>query len=108
MKHAGAEPIYALDLPTGFSLDGARMPGLVEVKDARGIKMMTPQMQQSERQRSAVLVPVGQGEIDYKAIFAAADVAETRQPKTACFRLRWQFALRQLANQCPRRRTSQG
>jgi sugar phosphate isomerase/epimerase len=36
---------------------------------------MTPLMQQSERQRSAVLVPVGQGELDYKAIFAAADVA---------------------------------
>ena len=53
-------------------------PGRFElwhVKDARGIKMMTPQMQQSERQRSAVLVPVGQGEVDYKAIFAAADVA---------------------------------
>jgi sugar phosphate isomerase/epimerase len=53
-------------------------PGRFElwhVKDARGIKMMTPQMQQSERQRSAVLVPVGQGEVDYKAIFAAADLA---------------------------------
>lgn len=53
-------------------------PGRFElwhVKDARGIKMMTPQMQQSERQRSAVLVPVGQGEVDYKAIFAVADVA---------------------------------
>ena len=53
-------------------------PGRFElwhVKDARGIKMMTPQMQQSERQRSAMLVPVGQGEVDYKAIFAAADLA---------------------------------
>lgn len=53
-------------------------PGRFElwhVKDVRGIKMMTPQMQQSERQRSAMLVPVGQGEVDYKSIFAAADVA---------------------------------
>ncbi|SPE33921.1 Xylose isomerase domain-containing protein TIM barrel [Candidatus Sulfopaludibacter sp. SbA3] len=50
-------------------------PGRFElwhVKDARGIKMMTPQMMQQERQRSAMLVPVGQGEVNYKAIFAAA------------------------------------
>ncbi len=50
-------------------------PGRFElwhVKDARGIKLMTPQMPQSERQRSAVLVPVGQGEVDYKTIFANA------------------------------------
>jgi sugar phosphate isomerase/epimerase len=53
-------------------------PGRFElwhVKDARGIKLMTPQMQQSDRQRSAMLVPVGQGEVDYKAIFAAAEGA---------------------------------
>jgi sugar phosphate isomerase/epimerase len=53
-------------------------PGRFElwhVKDARGIKLMNPQMQQSDRQRSAVLVPVGQGEVDYKAIFAAVDLA---------------------------------
>jgi sugar phosphate isomerase/epimerase len=50
-------------------------PGRFElwhVKDARGIKAMTPQMTQSERQRSAMLVPVGQGEVDYKTIFANA------------------------------------
>lgn len=53
-------------------------PGRFElwhVKDARGIKLMTPQMQQSERQRSAMLVPVGEGEVDYKTIFANADLA---------------------------------
>jgi len=53
-------------------------PGRFElwhVKDARGIKLMTPEMPQSERQRSAMLVPVGEGEVDYKAIFAAADAA---------------------------------
>jgi sugar phosphate isomerase/epimerase len=50
-------------------------PGRFElwhVKDARGIRLMTPQMAQAERQRSAMLVPVGQGEIDYKPIFANA------------------------------------
>jgi sugar phosphate isomerase/epimerase len=53
-------------------------PGRFElwhVKDAKGIKNMTPQMTQQERQRSAVLVPVGLGEVDYKPIFAAADLA---------------------------------
>jgi sugar phosphate isomerase/epimerase len=53
-------------------------PGRFElwhVKDARGIKMMTPQMTQQERQRSAFLVPVGTGEVDYKPIFANAELA---------------------------------
>jgi sugar phosphate isomerase/epimerase len=53
-------------------------PGRFElwhVKDARGIKLMTPEMPQSERQRSAMLVPVGEGEIDYKTIFANAGLA---------------------------------
>lgn len=53
-------------------------PGRFElwhVKDARGIKLMTQQMQQSERQRSAMLVPVGEGEVDYRSIFAAAELA---------------------------------
>ena len=53
-------------------------PGRFElwhVKDARGIKLMTPQMTQPERQRSAMLVPVGEGEVDYKSIFAAAGQA---------------------------------
>lgn len=53
-------------------------PGRFElwhVKDARGIKNMTPQMTQAERQRSAMLAPVGQGEVDYKTIFANAELA---------------------------------
>ena len=53
-------------------------PGRFElwhVKDARGIKYMTPQMKQSERQSSAMLVPVGLGEVNYKPIFASAELA---------------------------------
>jgi sugar phosphate isomerase/epimerase len=53
-------------------------PGRFElwhVKDASGIKEMTPQMTQGERQRAAKLVPVGLGEVDYKPIFAKADQA---------------------------------
>jgi sugar phosphate isomerase/epimerase len=53
-------------------------PGRFElwhVKDAKGIKVMNAQMTQQERQRSAMLVPVGLGEVDYKPIFAAAATA---------------------------------
>lgn len=53
-------------------------PGRFElwhVKDAKGIRAMTPEMTQPERQRSAKLVPVGEGEIDYRAIFANAPLA---------------------------------
>jgi sugar phosphate isomerase/epimerase len=53
-------------------------PGRFElwhVKDAMGIKSMNAQMSQGERQRSAMLVPVGKGEVDYKPIFAAAGLA---------------------------------
>lgn len=53
-------------------------PGRFElwhVKDAKGIRMMTPQMTQQERQRAAFLVPVGTGEVDYKPIFANAELA---------------------------------
>jgi sugar phosphate isomerase/epimerase len=53
-------------------------PGRFEcwhVKDARHIKAMTPDMTQSQRQQAADLVPVGQGEVDYKAIFAGALLA---------------------------------
>jgi sugar phosphate isomerase/epimerase len=32
-------------------------------------------MTQSQRQQAAKLVPVGQGEVDYKSIFAAAPLA---------------------------------
>ncbi len=55
-----------------------RNPGRFEcwhVKDAKGIKAMSPALTQSERQRNADLVPVGQGEVDYKSIFAAASQA---------------------------------
>jgi sugar phosphate isomerase/epimerase len=53
-------------------------PGRFElwhVKDAKGIAEMSPQMLQSQRQRAAKLVPVGEGEVDYKPIFAQAQLA---------------------------------
>jgi sugar phosphate isomerase/epimerase len=53
-------------------------PGRFElwhVKDATGIKDMSPTMTQQERQRAAKLVPVGMGEVDYKPIFAKAQQA---------------------------------
>jgi sugar phosphate isomerase/epimerase len=56
-------------------------PGRFEcwhVKDAKGIKAMSPTLTQGQRQQTADLVPVGQGEVDYKPIFAAASVAGMR------------------------------
>jgi sugar phosphate isomerase/epimerase len=53
-------------------------PGRFElwhVKDARGIKNMDPHLNQRQRMQAAMLVPVGQGEVAYKPIFAAADLA---------------------------------
>ncbi len=53
-------------------------PGRFElwhVKDARGIRLMNADMNESERMRAATLVPVGQGEVDYKTIFANAELA---------------------------------
>src|SRR5665213_392574 len=55
-----------------------KTPGRFEcwhVKDAMGLKSFAPDMTQSQRQQAAKLVPVGQGVVDYKAIFAAASVA---------------------------------
>jgi sugar phosphate isomerase/epimerase len=52
-----------------------KSPGRFEcwhVKDAKHIKSMAPEMTQAQRQQAAELVPVGQGEVDYKSIFAAA------------------------------------
>jgi len=53
-------------------------PGRFEcwhVKDAKGIKALSPALTQAQRQQSADLVPVGQGEVDYKSIFASASIA---------------------------------
>jgi sugar phosphate isomerase/epimerase len=53
-------------------------PGRFElwhVKDARGIKNMDPNLNQRDRMRAAMLVPVGEGEIDYRPIFANAEQA---------------------------------
>ena len=55
-----------------------KSPGRFEcwhVKDVMGLKLLTPDMTQSQRQQAAKLVPVGQGEVDYKSIFAAAPLA---------------------------------
>jgi sugar phosphate isomerase/epimerase len=53
-------------------------PGRYElwhVKDATGIKDIDPKLTPNERRPKTKLVPVGQGEIDYKTIFAHADQA---------------------------------
>ena len=53
-------------------------PGRFElwhVKDARNIRYLTPQMKQTDRMHASMLVPIGQGEVNYKPIFAAADTA---------------------------------
>ena len=53
-------------------------PGRFElwhVKDATGIQSADPKLTPNQRRGVSKLVPVGQGEIDYKAIFAKADVA---------------------------------
>ena len=53
-------------------------PGRFElwhVKDVRGIKLLPADMEQRARMRAITLVPVGQGEVDYKPIFAAAEMA---------------------------------
>src|SRR4051794_4681747 len=56
----------------------AKHPGRFElwhVKDALGIKNADPKLSPSQRQRAAKLVPVGLGEVDYRAIFGAAKQA---------------------------------
>ncbi len=54
-------------------------PGRFElwhVKDARGIKAMDPQHESGETACSAaMLVPVGEGEVDYRPFFANAEQA---------------------------------
>jgi sugar phosphate isomerase/epimerase len=53
-------------------------PGRFEcwhVKDALGLKAFGPEMNQNQRQQAAKLVPVGQGDVDYKPIFGAASIA---------------------------------
>ncbi len=52
-------------------------PGRYElwhVKDA-GIKNLDPNTTPSQRQRAAKIVPIGQGDIDYKKVFASAKLA---------------------------------
>jgi sugar phosphate isomerase/epimerase len=56
----------------------AKHPGRFElwhVKDALGIKNADPKMSPTQRQRAAKLVPVGTGDVDYRAIFGGAKQA---------------------------------
>jgi sugar phosphate isomerase/epimerase len=53
-------------------------PGRFElwhVKDATGIRGVLPTATPAERRQASKLVPVGEGEIDYKSIFAKAELA---------------------------------
>jgi sugar phosphate isomerase/epimerase len=53
-------------------------PGRFElwhVKDAFGLRHLTPSMNQLERRANIMLVPVGLGEVDYRSYFAEAEVA---------------------------------
>ena len=53
-------------------------PGRFElwhVKDVRGIKLLPADLEQRARMRAITLVPIGQGEVDYKSIFAGAEIA---------------------------------
>jgi sugar phosphate isomerase/epimerase len=84
---SGTDPaLVAMQLDIGWaSVAGQNVlemfkknPGRFElwhVKDARGIKNMDPKFNQRERMRAAMLVPIGQGEIDYKPFFANAELA---------------------------------
>jgi len=58
----------ALDL---FAKHPGRFP-LWHVKDMAGLAALSGMTAQGERQRAAKIVPVGQGEIDYRPIFAHA------------------------------------
>jgi sugar phosphate isomerase/epimerase len=48
---------------------------LWHVKDAFGIKFIDAKLTPGERMGVPMLVPVGTGEVDYKAIFASAPLA---------------------------------
>jgi sugar phosphate isomerase/epimerase len=53
-------------------------PGRFElwhVKDARGIKNLPANLNQRQRMGNITLVPVGEGEVNYKQIFAQAELA---------------------------------
>lgn len=53
-------------------------PGRFElwhVKDARGIKNLPSTLNQRQRMGAITLVPVGEGEVNYKQIFASAELA---------------------------------
>jgi sugar phosphate isomerase/epimerase len=45
------------------------------LKDIRGLSQMTPQMTMQERQRAAGMAKVGEGEVDWRRLFANAQLA---------------------------------
>ena len=57
-----------------FRNNPGRFP-LWHVKDVGGLSAMTPQMTMADRQRAAKMTAVGEGEIDWKSIFAQAQLA---------------------------------
>jgi len=71
---SGWASVLGLDIVGMFK----RNPGRYElwhIKDAAGIKRITPGMTVAERRQTADLVPVGLGLIDFKTIFASAKLA---------------------------------
>ena len=77
---------FTMQLDTGWAavlgFDTTEMfkknPGRYElwhVKDAAGVSRMMPQMTVAERRVAADICPVGLGLIDFKTLFANADVA---------------------------------
>jgi sugar phosphate isomerase/epimerase len=78
--------LVAMELDIGWASVAAqdilalfnRTPGRFElwhVKDATGMKGVNPRLPPAERRPLASLVPVGLGEVDYKPIFASAQLA---------------------------------
>jgi sugar phosphate isomerase/epimerase len=81
--------LVAMEIDLGWAaIAGADIAGLFKqhpgrfelwhVKDAIGIKHLTPAMNQLERRAAVTLMPVGLGEVDYKTIFSLAGVAGLR------------------------------
>jgi sugar phosphate isomerase/epimerase len=62
------------DIPALFKKYPARFE-LWHVKDVFGLKLASRSLTSNQRRLATMQVPVGMGDIDYKAIFALADLA---------------------------------
>jgi sugar phosphate isomerase/epimerase len=71
---SGWASVLGLDIPGMFKKNPGRYE-LWHIKDAAGLKRMTPGMTVAQRRQAADLVPVGLGLVDFKTIFAHAGVA---------------------------------